>query len=84
MAELIPPRKATQLKLAAYEKETERRKGEALLQLGLGMMGGAYSRGRQPIAPIPPAPPAFQQFNVDIRGGPRLACTSQFGNVECR
>jgi hypothetical protein len=73
-----------QEKLAAYEKETERRKGEALLRLGLGMMGGGSSRPSASLAPTPPVPPAFQQFNVDIRGGPRLACTSQFGNVECR
>ena len=82
-----------QEEVAAYEKEKERRKGAAMMQFGLALMGGQSPRASENFAnagrsalglpPIAPAQPTFQNFTITSPNG-RITNCNVFGtNVNC-
>ena len=71
-----------QAQVNEYNRQREERQNKALLMFGLGVLANSAPR---PIQSFPPPPiPTFQQFNIDIRGGARIYCTSQFNNIICQ
>lgn len=69
--------------LAEYQRERERRKGEAMFLLGMGMLANSSRPATQPITPIP-QPPAMQNFNIFIKGQSPINCMSNLGVIDCR
>ena len=79
--------------VAAYEKERERRKGAAMLQFGLALMGGQSPRASENFAnagrsvlglpPVAPTQPSFQNFTITNPNGRITNCNVFGNNVTC-
>jgi hypothetical protein len=70
-------------RLAEYERERERRRGEAMFLLGMGMLANSSRPAARPMMPMP-EPPAMQNFNLFIKGMPPINCRSNLNIVDCR
>ena len=76
-------RRIYEQRVAEYERERERRRGEAMFLLGMGMLANSGRPAAQPMAPMPP-PPAMQSFNLFIKGRPPINCMSNLNIIDCR
>jgi hypothetical protein len=74
-----------QSQLAAQQRAKESRQGEALLRLGLGMMGGS-TRSAAPAPTATPEPPLQRssQQNIFLPGGRIMSCMGNGSVVDCR
>jgi hypothetical protein len=74
-----------QSQLAAQQRAKESRQGEALLRLGLGMMGGS-TRSAAPAPTAIPEPPLQRssQQNIFLPGGRIMSCMGNGSVVDCR
>jgi len=70
-------------RLAEYERENERRRGEAIFLQGMDLLSKSSRRSSQPMAPMP-EPPAMQRFDIFIKGKPPISCMSNLNIIDCR
>ncbi len=85
--------KRYQEQVAQYEKEKERRKGEAMMRFGLSLMGGTSpyfsenlanaSRAAAGLPPVPPAAPDIQNFTITNPYGQNTHCTVFGSMINC-
>jgi hypothetical protein len=80
-------------RVAAYEREKEKRSSLALMKFGFALMGGTSpnasenfaNAGRESLgmAPVPPTRPQFQNFSITDPSGRRTNCTALGNNINC-
>ena len=80
-------------RVAAYEREKEKRASLALMRFGFALMGGTSpnasenfaNAGRESLgmAPVPPTRPQFQNFSITDPSGRRTNCTVLGNNINC-
>ncbi len=72
-----------QSQLAAQQRARESRQGEALLRLGLGLMGGSPRSAAPAPSAVPQPPQRFPQ-NIFLPGGRSMTCIDNGSVVDCR